>query len=121
MLRSSSSSLELAIEPLLLVRGLEATVPELGRGVDELELDLLQGQTRGLLQQGLAEGHHALLGANTASLDHQVVGLHHTIVWEATHGSDVLLSPVSIIIRYNSEQKVNRWQQIHDQFAIRNS
>lgn len=39
MLRSSSSSLELAIEPLLLVRGLEATVPELGRGVDELELD----------------------------------------------------------------------------------
>ncbi|BAT12842.1 Os11g0168250 [Oryza sativa Japonica Group] len=81
-------SLELAEEPLFLVGGLEATVPELGRGVDELELDLLERQTRGLLEQGLAEGDDPLLGANTATLDHEVVALHNTVVREATHGSD---------------------------------
>ena len=37
-----SSGLELAIELLLLVSGLEAPMPELGRGIDELEVDLLQ-------------------------------------------------------------------------------
>ena len=39
-----SLGLDLAVELLLLVGGLEATVPKLGRCVDELELDLLQGQ-----------------------------------------------------------------------------
>ena len=79
--------------PLLLVGSLEAPMPKLGRGIDELELDILQGQPRSLLQKGLAEGHHPLLRTHTAALDHQVVALHYTIVGEATHGSDVLLSP----------------------------
>ena len=39
-----SLGLDLAVELLLLIGGLEATVPKLGRCVDELELDLLQGQ-----------------------------------------------------------------------------
>ena len=92
--RSSSSGLELAIEPLLLFCGLEAPMAELGRGVHELELDILKRKTRGLLQQGLAKGDHTLLRPNAASLDHEVVSLHHTVVGEATHGGDVLLGPV---------------------------
>ena len=39
---NGSPGLELAVELLLLVGGLEAPVPELGRGIDELEVDLLQ-------------------------------------------------------------------------------
>ena len=91
--QSSNLSLELAEKPLLLLGCLEATMAELRRCVDELQLDLLQGQTRGLLQEGLTEGHHSLLRANTATLNHQVITLHNAIVGEATHGSDVLLSP----------------------------
>jgi hypothetical protein len=103
--RSSSLGLELAKEPLLLLGGLEATVPKLGRGVDKLELDLLQGQTGGLLQQGLAEGDHSLLGTNAATLDHQIITLHNTIVGEATHGSDVLLRPARNTIQNWNHQK----------------
>ena len=62
--------LDLAVGLLLLVGDLEATVPKLGRCFDELEFDLFQGQPRGLLQQGLAKGHHSLLGADAATLDH---------------------------------------------------
>ena len=41
---------------------------ELGAGVDELELDLLQGLPLGVDQEGLAQGQHALLGADAAAL-----------------------------------------------------
>jgi hypothetical protein len=92
---AESLGLELAKEPMFLVCGLEAPMPKLGRGVDELELYLLQGQSRGLLQQELAKGHHPLLGAGTTALDHQVVAFDNTIVGEATHGSNVLLSPAN--------------------------
>jgi hypothetical protein len=94
-LSNNSSGLELAEEPLLLLGCLETPVPKLGRGVDELELDLLERQPGGLLQQGLAEGDDPLLGANAAALDHEVVSLHHTVMREATHRGDVLLSPAS--------------------------
>jgi hypothetical protein len=94
-LHRSTLRLELAKEPLLLIGSLEATVPKFGRCVDELELDLLQRQPGSLLQEGLAEGHHPLLWTHTAALDHQVVTLHDTIMGEATHGSDVLLSPAN--------------------------
>lgn len=40
---------------LLLLPGLEATMAELGGGVDELEVDLLQSAAAGLDQQRLEE------------------------------------------------------------------
>lgn len=40
-------------EGLLLLHSLEASVTELGSGVDELEVDLLQGAAAGLHQQRL--------------------------------------------------------------------
>lgn len=43
-------SLEPPIELLLLLGGLEAPMPKLGRCVDELKLDLLQGHTGSLIQ-----------------------------------------------------------------------
>ena len=38
---------------MLVRRSLEATVAELGAGVDELQLDVLEGLTLGVHQQGL--------------------------------------------------------------------
>lgn len=66
---------------------------KLRRGVDELELDVLESETRSLLKQGLTKCDDPFLGTNTASLDHQIVILHNTIVRESTHWSYVFLSP----------------------------
>ena len=57
-----------AEELVLLGLGLEATVAELGRRVDPLELDVLERHTLGLRQQRLAQGQDALLGADNATL-----------------------------------------------------
>ena len=74
----------------LLLRSLEAAVAELGRGVDELEVDLLLGAARGLGKERLAESDDALAGAGDAALDHQELVLDDTVLDEATHGGDVL-------------------------------
>merc|ERR1719370_880730 len=63
----------------LVLGGLEPSVAELGAGVDELEVDLLQGP---------------LLGPNAASLDHDEVLLDLSIMGESTHGVDRLVSNV---------------------------
>ena len=60
--------LEWTHEALLLLGRLEATVAHLRGGIDELEVDVLQGGTAGLLQQRLAEGDGTLLGADDATL-----------------------------------------------------
>mmetsp|Transcript_26813 Transcript_26813/g.58434 ORF Transcript_26813/g.58434 Transcript_26813/m.58434 type:complete len:397 (+) Transcript_26813:764-1954(+) len=86
----TSLSLGAAVELELLLGGLEATVAHLGRGVDELELDLLGGQLAGLGHESAAQGQHTLLGTGDATLDHKVVVAQDTVVREATHGVDVL-------------------------------
>lgn len=60
--------LEWPHEGHLVLRRLEAAVTELGAGVDELQLDLLQSLPLGVDQQGLAQGDHALLRADAATL-----------------------------------------------------
>lgn len=77
--------LEGAEEGALLGRGLVGTVSELGRGVDPLELDLLEGLARGVGPHGLAEGHDTLLDTWDGALDHNVVVLDLTVADEATH------------------------------------
>lgn len=71
-------------EGLLLVHGLETSVTEFGRGVDELQVDPLQSATARLHQQGLAQGQHPLLGSNDTPLQHQEVVGHLAIVDETT-------------------------------------
>jgi hypothetical protein len=48
--------LERAHEGVLVLRRLEATVAELGAGVDELQLDVLQSLTLGVNQKRLEKG-----------------------------------------------------------------
>ena len=52
--------LERSHEGHLVLRSLETTVTKLGRGVDELQLDLLHGATLGVGQQGLQKNREAL-------------------------------------------------------------
>lgn len=69
-------------------RGLETTMTHLGGGIDELEFDLFQSRTLGVLQQSLTQGKDTLLGANAATLDHDKVVSDFTIMRETTHGGD---------------------------------
>jgi len=93
-------------------------VTKLGRGVDELEVDDLGGRAVLEGKERLAEGDHALLGANAATLlllnclflrkvfqkivffffnlDEDKVFVDNTIVGEATKGGDRLLSDVKL-------------------------
>ena len=61
--------LERAHEGSLLGVGLEPAVTKLGGGVDELEVNDLQGPLLGVGQQGLPQGQSPLLGSNATSLN----------------------------------------------------
>jgi len=69
-------------------------VTHLGRGIDELEIDLLEGDARNLGQEGLTKSDDTLLGSHDATLKHDPVLVDFTVVREATHGGDRLLSEV---------------------------
>jgi len=83
-------------ESVLLLLCLEASVTELGRSVDELERDLLQGRSASLREERLSEGEAALLGTNDAALDHNEVLIHNTIVRETSQRGDGLLSQIEL-------------------------
>jgi len=82
------------VETSLLVGGLETTVTELGGGIDELGHALLQSGTRGLGEQGLSEGEHTTLGADDATLEHEVLLVDDTVVRETTERGDGLLGEI---------------------------
>ena len=48
--------------------GLESSVTELGGGVDELEVDLLQSSLLGVGQQTLTQGQGPFLGSDATTL-----------------------------------------------------
>ena len=90
--------LNTAVElPLLLCR-LEPTVPELRRGVDELERDLLKRAARRLRHKRLAQRDQSLLHADHRTLDHHIVLIDLTIVRETTERGDSLLR--EIVVRH---------------------
>merc|ERR1719429_132852 len=73
--------LERSHESSLLGVGLESSVAELGGGVDELEVDVLQS---------------SLLGSNAATLEHDEVLLDLSIVRESSHGVDGLVRQIVV-------------------------
>lgn len=56
---------------------------ELGRGVDPLEVDLLQSLSGGVREQGLAEGDDALLDTGDGALNHDEIVVDLTVPDEA--------------------------------------
>jgi len=81
-------------ESILLLLGLESSVSELGAGIDELEIDLLQGRSLGVLQQAFSESQDSLLWSNDATLDHKEILTDNTVMGETTHGGNWLLSEI---------------------------
>ena len=55
---------------------------ELGAGINELQVDLLEGKALGLGDQALAQRDWTLLGANAAAADHHKVLVDQAIVRE---------------------------------------
>ena len=64
---------------------------ELGRGVDPLEVDLLERPTARVREHGLAEGHDPLLDARNGALEQNVVVLDLTVADEATETIELLV------------------------------
>jgi len=83
-------------ELVLLLEGLELTVTDLGRGIDELNLDLLGSGVAGLGEVALSEDNWSLASTNNTTLDHDEVLIDNTVVREATKRSNVLLNSISI-------------------------
>merc|ERR1719270_1832655 len=68
----------------------------LGAGVDELELDLLEGLPLGMHQKRLSQSENTFLGSNAISLDHNKVLLDQAVVRESAHGIDGFVGQVVI-------------------------
>ena len=81
-------------ETSLLVGSLETSVTHLGRSVDELEVDLLQGVSADLGEERLSESDDSLLGSHDATSEHDPVLVDLTVVGEAAHGGDGLLGQI---------------------------
>ena len=87
----------------------ERTYTKLRRGIDELQLDLLEIPAGSVDHERLPEGDDTLLGTGNRALEEEEIVLDDTIVREATHGRDLLLGNVrlgggvgSILTRANS-------------------
>lgn len=81
---------------MLLFEGLEATMSDLGGGIDELELNLLEGGTRDLGTEGLSEDNDPLSGSQDSSLEHNEVFVDITVVGKSSHGGDGFLSEIEL-------------------------
>jgi len=68
----------------------------LGAGIDELELDLFKGLPLGVNKEGLSQSEYTLLRSDTASLNHDKVLLHQTIMGESTHRVDGLVGQIVV-------------------------
>jgi hypothetical protein len=80
----------------LLVSSLEATMAELGGGVNELKVDLLQCSTAGLLQERLSDSDTPLLWSHDTALHHEEILVDGAVVRESSQRSDTLLSQIEI-------------------------
>lgn len=69
---------------------------ELGRGIDPLELDLLQCSPAGVDEHGLAQSHDTLLNTRAVTLEQKEIVLNLTIADKATKGSDLLLGDIEL-------------------------
>jgi len=83
-------------ELVLLLESLELTVTDLGRGIDELNLDLLGSGVLGLGEAALFENDGSLASTNNTTSNHDEVLIDDTVVREATKRSNVLLNSISL-------------------------
>lgn len=94
LLLADAILLEHAVVGALVSRRLEATMAHLRRGVDELELDLLEGRALGVHQQRFAQRDYATLGTDAATLDHEEILVDLSVERETTHRRDRLVGQI---------------------------
>jgi len=88
--------LERAHERGLLLERLEATVTELGCGIDELEGNVFEVFPLGMDEKSLANGNDTSPRTGDRAFDHNVVGTNLAVVREAAHRCNVLLRDVGL-------------------------
>ena len=74
----------------LLRGGLVSTVAELGRSIDQLELEHHEVPAAGVGEHRLAQSHNPLLDTGNGALDQDEVVLDLTVADEATKTADLL-------------------------------
>lgn len=97
--RQSSSNqilLERTQELALLCWCLICTMAKLGRGVDPLELDLLQSLPARVHEHRLPESDDSLLDSRHSTLQQQEIVLDRSVAHESTHWRDGLLRDVEL-------------------------
>jgi len=77
-------------ELVLLLDGLEFTVTDLGRGIDELDFRDKGGERAGLGKHGLSNGDNSLSWSSDGTSDQEEVLVNNTVMWESTNWGDVL-------------------------------
>ena len=73
---------------------LESSVTELGGGIDELDIDILQVLARSVLHHGLTKDQRSLLDTDNGTLEHEPILVDFTVVDESTHGCDSLFGQI---------------------------
>jgi len=71
-------------------------VTHLGAGVDELQLDVLQGLPLGVDKEGLSQSENTFFRSNATSLDHDKVLFNQTVMRKSSHGIDRLICQIVI-------------------------
>jgi len=77
-------------ELIFLLWGLEFTVTNLGRGIDEFDLELEVGERTGLWEKSLSDGDLSLSWSADSTLDEEEIFVDDTVMWESTDWGDVL-------------------------------
>lgn len=80
----------------LLLGGLETSVTEFGRSIDETKVDGFEVLSGGVVHHRLSQDKRSLLNSNNGSLKHDPVLIDLTVVNKSTHGCDGLLSQISL-------------------------
>ena len=62
--------------------------------INEFEADFFQVDSLGVSEHGLSEQDELLFGSNATSFDDDEVISDNSVVWEASHGSDVLFGDI---------------------------
>jgi hypothetical protein len=83
-------------ELVLLFDGLVFTVTDLGRGIDEFDLDVLGGESLGLGKETLSKGDFSLSWSHNLSSQQKEIFIHNTVVRESTEWGDVLDMGISL-------------------------
>jgi len=71
-------------------------VSELAGSIDELERDLLEGQSAGLSNEGLSKSDGASLNSGASSLDHDVILGDNSVSDESSQGVDGLAGQIEL-------------------------